>query len=166
LVESRKNGQKVRRIIWWDYLVESIGFSRLPPAHPPARGRPTPPAPRALGSGHPAPQRGAPFSIRRPLALFRCRSPINNYWYPPVPTFLVVDRNFGFLKPQMIPPGQTTNAQGQHPRHMFCCCQQMASHLAALHRCLGQPRRHLRRSAAVSRPSCTEGHQTIAPFHR
>jgi hypothetical protein len=60
VVESRKNGQFFRGIIWWDYLVGSTEFSR-PPAHPPVAAPPRA-LPRALGSGHPAPHRGAPFA--------------------------------------------------------------------------------------------------------
>jgi hypothetical protein len=68
VVESRKNGQFFRGIIWWDYLVGSTQFSR-PPARPPVAALPRAP-PRALGSGrHPAPHRGAPFAAR---SLFRC----------------------------------------------------------------------------------------------
>jgi hypothetical protein len=62
VVESRKNGQIFRGIIWWDYLVGSTGFSR-PPAHPPVSAPPRA-LPRALGSDHPAPHRGAPFAAR------------------------------------------------------------------------------------------------------
>ena len=64
LVESRKNGQIFRGIIWWNYLVGSTEFFR-PPACPPAATPPRVP-PRALGSGHPAPHRGAPFAARSP----------------------------------------------------------------------------------------------------
>jgi hypothetical protein len=53
VVESRKNGQLIRGISWWDYLVGSTGFSR-PPARPPVAARTRAP-PRAIGSGHPAP---------------------------------------------------------------------------------------------------------------
>ena len=55
LVESRK-------IIWRNYLVGSTEFFR-PPACLPAATPPRVP-PRALGSGHPAPHRGAPFAAR------------------------------------------------------------------------------------------------------
>jgi hypothetical protein len=71
LVESRKNGHFFRGIIWWNYLVGSTEFSR-PPARPPVASRTRAP-PRALGSGHPAPRAAPRSSIRRPLALFRCR---------------------------------------------------------------------------------------------
>jgi hypothetical protein len=38
LVEPRKNGQQVRGVIWWDYVVESSEFYRPPhPARRPAR---------------------------------------------------------------------------------------------------------------------------------
>ena len=63
-VESRKNRHIFRGIIWWNYLVESTEFFR-PPACPPAATPPRVP-PRALGSGHPAPHRGAPFAARSP----------------------------------------------------------------------------------------------------
>jgi hypothetical protein len=70
VVESRKNGQTFRGIIWWGYLVGSSEFSR-PPARPPARGRPNPrAAPRHRQRPHPAPHRGAPFAAR---SLFPCR---------------------------------------------------------------------------------------------
>jgi hypothetical protein len=65
MVESRKNGQKDREIIWWDYLVESSEFPH-PPARPPVA------APSALAAPRPRqrPPRAAPLSsIRRPLAL-------------------------------------------------------------------------------------------------
>jgi hypothetical protein len=62
LVESRKNGQFFCGIIWWDYLVGSTEFSR-PPARPPVAARTRAP-PRAIGSGHTAPHRGAPFAAR------------------------------------------------------------------------------------------------------
>jgi hypothetical protein len=62
-VESRKNGQIIfRGIIWWNYLVGSTEFSR-PPARRPVAARTRAP-PRAVGSGHPAPHRGAPFAAR------------------------------------------------------------------------------------------------------
>ena len=60
VVESRKNGHFFRGIIWWNYLVGSSEFPR-PPARAPAPPRAPP---RALGSGHPAPRRGAPFAAR------------------------------------------------------------------------------------------------------
>jgi hypothetical protein len=62
VVESRKNGHCFRGIIWWDYLVGSTEFSR-PPTHPPVAAPPRV-LPRALGSDHPAPHRGAPFAAR------------------------------------------------------------------------------------------------------
>jgi hypothetical protein len=64
VVESRKPGHFFRGIIWWVYLVGSTGFSR-PPARPPVAARTRAP-PRAIGSGHPAPRRGAPFAARLP----------------------------------------------------------------------------------------------------
>jgi hypothetical protein len=75
LVESRKNGQSNRGIIWWNYLVGPTRFSR-PPARPPVAAPPRAP-PRALGSGRPAPHRGAPFAaahslpVRRPAVVNR-----------------------------------------------------------------------------------------------
>jgi hypothetical protein len=57
VVESRKNGQFFRGIIWWNYLVGSTEFSR-PPARPPVAAPPRAP-PRALGSAGHRPRRTA-----------------------------------------------------------------------------------------------------------
>jgi hypothetical protein len=70
VAESRKNGQIFRGVTWWGYLVGSINRV-LPPARPPARGRPNP---RAAPRPRQRPPRAAPrCSIRHPLALLRCR---------------------------------------------------------------------------------------------
>jgi hypothetical protein len=61
VVESRKNGQFFRGNYWWNYL--GGGGQAGSPARPPVAALPRAPS-RALGSGHPAPRRGAPFATR------------------------------------------------------------------------------------------------------
>jgi hypothetical protein len=62
VVESRRNGQNFVElfggITWWNQW-----SSPAPPARPPVAAPPHP-LPRALGSGHPAPHRGALFATR------------------------------------------------------------------------------------------------------
>jgi hypothetical protein len=124
VVESRKNGQLIRGIIWWNYLVGSTGFSR-PPA------RPWPP--------HPA-RRPAPSAAATPRRTAELHLPPANGQNP-------VQKN-GFYALVRIAPGdstaQTTNVQGQRPSHIFRRCQQMAPHLAVAPLPRVQPRRHLR----------------------
>jgi hypothetical protein len=96
----------------------------LPPARPPARRRPNP---RAAPRRRQRPPRAASrSSIRRPLALFRCRRSADKTG-PAGPVF-VVDRRLSQAPGDST--AQTTNVQGQRPRHIFRRCQQMASHLA------------------------------------
>jgi hypothetical protein len=133
LVESRKNGQFFRGIIWWDYLVGSTEFSRPParlPACPPTRSRPTS---RAAPRPRPRPPRAAPrSSIRRPLA-----APCQRTESRSKDGLYALEHALRLSQASDDPTtAQTTNVQGQRPRHIFRRCQQMASHLAVapLHR--------------------------------
>jgi hypothetical protein len=120
VVESRKNGQIFRGIIWWDYLVGSTGFSR-PPAHPPVAAPPRA-LPRALGSDHPAPHRGAPFAARS-LCFVAAGQRTENR------SFIRDSVRFDLLlKLQMIPPRKLPTSKPTS-KDIFRRCQQMASHL-------------------------------------
>jgi hypothetical protein len=68
VVESRKNGQIFRGIIWWNYLVGSSEFPRAP-ARPPVA--PPHPARRLAPSAAATPRRTA--ELHSSPALFRCR---------------------------------------------------------------------------------------------
>ena len=137
-VESRKNRHIFRGIIWWNYLVESTEFFR-PPACPPAATPPRVP-PRALGSGHPAPHRGAPFAARSPcfvVAGQRIRKRIETAprarFYP----FRSLSQASGDST------AQSTNVQANVQGTYFAVANKW-HHISPLRRCLGQPRRHLR----------------------
>jgi hypothetical protein len=138
----------------------------LPPARQPARGRPTP---RVAPRPRQRPPRAAPqSSIRRPLALLPGhRSPVSRYsWYR---RYQLYPLSAGLLSHQASDDSttvQTTTTPKANVQGTYFAVASKWHHISPLRRCLGQLRRHLRWSAAVSRPSCTEDHQTIAPFRR
>jgi hypothetical protein len=131
LVESRKNGQIFRGIIWWDYLVGSTEFSR-PPAHPPAA------APTEFS--HPAPHRGA-AELHSPPARSVSLPQVNGQ-KPDQLTGFYPFRSL--LKLQMIPPRKLPTSKPTSKAHIS----------------------PLPTNGTEDRPSCTEDHQTIAPFYR
>jgi hypothetical protein len=113
----------------WNHLVELFsGINRvLPPARLPARGHPTP---RAAPRPRQRPPRAAPrSSIRRPLALFRCRRSTDKKTDKTGPIGPVLSVLTLLLKLQVIPPANYQRSS-QRSRHIFRRCQQMASHLA------------------------------------
>jgi hypothetical protein len=132
VVESRKNGQFFRGIIRWDYLVGPTEFSH-PPAHPPVAAPPRAP-PRALGSGHPAPHRGAPFAARSLCFVVAGQRTENRS----IEGILSVFSFFLKLPPRKLPTSKA-NVQGTY----FAVANKW-HHISPLRRCLGQPRRHLR----------------------
>jgi hypothetical protein len=135
VVESRKNGQFFRGIIWWGYLVGSTGFSR-PPARPPVAAPPRAP-PRALGSGHPAPHRGAPFAARS-LCFVAAGQRIKLG-----PRARFSSLTDGLLQLQVIPPRKLPTSKANVQGTYFAVANKW-HHISPLRRCLGQPRRHLR----------------------
>jgi hypothetical protein len=106
-------------LIWWDQPGS--------PARPPARPRPPHPARRPAPSAAATPRRTA--ELHSPPARSVSLSPANGQKIAQTSDFLVVDRNYGFLRLQMIPPANYQRPS-QRPRHIFRRCQQMASHLA------------------------------------
>jgi hypothetical protein len=147
VVESRKNGHFFRGIIWWDYLVGPTGFSPARPWPPhPARC----PAPSAAAT----PRRTA--ELHSPPARSVSLSQVNG------PSSI---RFHLLLKPQVIPPRKLPTPKANVQGTYFAVAYKW-HHISPLRRCQGQPRRHLRWSAAFSRPSCTEDHQTVAPVRR
>ena len=109
-VESRKNRHIFRGIIWWNYLVESTEFFR-PPACPPAATPPRVP-PRALGSGHPAPHRGAPFAARSLCFLAAGQRTENRMFIRDSVRFDLL------LKLQMIPPRKLPTSKPTSKAHI------------------------------------------------
>jgi hypothetical protein len=134
VVESRKNGQFFRGIIWWDYLVGSTEFFR-PPARPPVAARTRAP-PRAIGSGHPAPHRGAPFAARSLCFLAAGQRTENRSIERDSVRFDLL------LKLQMIPPRKLPTSKPTSKAYFAVANKWL--HISPLRRCLGQPRRHLR----------------------
>ena len=113
----------------WNHLVELFsGINRvLPPARLPARGHPTP---RAAPRPRQRPPRAAPrSSIRRPLALFRCRRSTDRKRIERCNALHLSVRFHLLLKLQVIPRAKYQRPS-QRSRHIFRRCQQMASHLA------------------------------------